>query len=287
MNRLALIAVLLSAVALAKPTPTAKLIVDKGSTYFRADDKKALSVGAELEASLDADGKQPAGKAVVMEVSGALARVSLDDDAAGKAKFVVLPKHAVAANQATASAEDVISDRRDLPRPATGPKLAGKVESGALRVTMTNDSDSSWSGCNLVYSDGRTYDVGEVVKHSDDAVLKVKFKSAPDPVYDHVTVRCAEGTGQFFFAKPTSPRGKLKGYATNEGKGTIVLYNQNDSAWTSCDVAKPDGTHYVLGSLKGHNNDSVNGGRFIKEDEARAQQWLELRCKEGVLHTEL
>src|SRR5882762_5576929 len=84
--------------ALAKGPETAKIFSDKGSTYFRSDNKKALSVGAELDAVADAKSPDKVlGKAVIMEVTGALARVSLDDDAAkGGAKYVVLP-HGVAA----------------------------------------------------------------------------------------------------------------------------------------------------------------------------------------------
>lgn len=269
-------------VLLAAKTDTAKIFSDKGSSYFRTDNKKALTVGAELVAVADPAGEKPAGKAVIMEVSGSLARVSLDDDAAkAGAKFVVVPKVvARAGNPAPV----------DAPRPvvaaAPAVKLQGKLESGALRFTWSNDSDASWTQCRLEYSDGRFYDVGEVVKHTDDAVMKVKFSSPPEPAYDHLTVACAEGKSDFYFGKPAAPVGSLKGYATNEGRGSVVVFNQNETAWTSCDVRKPDGTHFVLGNLKGHQSDSIDRGRFVKEEDA-SPKWIELRCKEGELRTRL
>ena len=68
----------------------------------------------------------------------------------------------------------------------------------------------------------------------------------------------------------------------NEGKGGVVVYNSGEAARTQCDVRKPDRSHCVLGSLKGHANDSINGGRFKRAAEASIS-WLDLRCKEGWL----
>ena len=79
-----------------------------------------------------------------------------------------------------------------------------------------------------------------MVKHSDDTVLKVMFKSLPAPLYDHLVVTCSEGESRFYFARPTAPVGSLKGYAVNEGGGGVVVYNTSDSAWTNCDVKKPN-----------------------------------------------
>jgi hypothetical protein len=257
---------------------TAKIFSDKGSTYFRTDNHKVLSIGAELDA-LDSASK-PVGKVVVMEVNGALARISLDDDATrAGAKLVALPKVALASHH-------------DASPPFTPPELAharplsGRIEDGALRVTISNDSDQSWGQCTIVYSDGRYYDVGEVVKHTDDTVMKLKFSSPPAPPYDHLEMVCSEGASKFYFDKPQSPAGSLRGYATNEGRGSVMVYNQSETAWTGCDVRKPDGTHYVLGNLKGHQSDSIDRGRFKKEEDA-SPKWIELRCKEGVVHSAL
>lgn len=258
---------------------TAKLFTDKGSIYFRTDHPKALTVGAELSVVADASSTAVLGKAVVMELSGKLARVSLDDEA-GKGKFVQLPKPKAGGTGAVAAAAPA------GPGKPTGPVLKGSVESGALRVTVVNQSDDNWSACTLMYSDGSSYAIGEVVKHSDDTVLKVKFKSPPAPLYDHLVVTCAEGESRFYFDKPTAPVGSLKGYAVNEGGGSVVVYNSSGSAWTRCDVKKPDRTHYVLGTLKGGTNDSIHKGRFVKEAEAPIS-WLDLRCKEGYLRQKL
>lgn len=271
--------VLLMVVSAAVPGPeAAKLFSDKGSTYFRTDSVKALTVGAELAAVADASSVAPLGKAVIMEVSGKLARVSLDDDATkAGAKFVLVPKPK--GSGGVGSAAPAASK-------PTGPKLNGKLESGTLRVTITNSSDASWTGCELMYSDGSTYKLGEMVKHSDDTVLKVKFSSPPEPLYDHLIVSCSEGESRFYFSKPTSPVGSLKGYAVNEGKGSVVVYNSSETAWTQCDVKKPDRSHYVLGTLKGRANDGINGGRFKKEAEPPIS-WLDIRCKEGFLRQPL
>jgi hypothetical protein len=275
---------LLSSVALATSNnpDAAKIFSDKGSTYFRTNNHKALTVGAELETVSDAQSTASVGKAVIMEVNGQLARVSLDDESTkAGAKFVLLPKGKVVAMNA-------ISPEPELgEKPSSAPKLDGTLEVGALRVSWANNSDQSWTSCVLVYNDGRKYNVGEAVKHADDAVMRVKFSSAPEAVYDHLTVSCDEGIAKFFFAKPNAPQGSLKGYATNEGKGSVMLYNNNDTAWTSCDVKKPDGTHYVLGTLKGHDSDSIDRGRFIREASAPGKEWIELRCQQGVIHTAL
>ena len=267
-------------VCAALPGPeAAKLFSDKGSTYFRTENIKTLTVGAELAALTDPSSSAPVGKAVVMELNGKLARVSLDDDATkAGAKFVLLPK-AKGGVAAVASASPAST------RP-TGPKLNGTVETGTLRVSIANNSDTSWSGCTLMYSDGSSYFLGEMVKHSDDTVLKVKFSSLRAPIYDHLLVSCAEGESQFYFSKPTAPVGSLKGYAVNEGGGSVVVYNSGDTAWTQCEVKRPDRGHYVLGTLKGHANDGINGGRFKKEAEPPIS-WLDLRCKEGWLRQSL
>ena len=260
-------------VMLALPGPeAAKLFSDKGSLYFRTDHVKALTVGAELAVVADASSVAPLGKAVIMEVSGKLARVSLDEEA-GKsgAKFVLLPRPKGVA---------VVNVK------PTGPKLNGTLESGTLRVTISNNSDTNWTGCELQYSDGSTYKLGEMVKHSDDTVLKVKFSSVSSPVYDTLLVSCAEGESRFYFSKPTAPVGSLKGYAVNDGRSDVVVYNSSESAWTQCDVKKPDRSHYVLGTLKGHDHDSINGGRFKKEAEGPIS-WLDIRCKEGWLRQPL
>jgi hypothetical protein len=274
MLRIALLSVVLAAPAFAKDE-AAKIITDKGSQFIRSDNKKALTVGAEFVAVADAATAAPVGKAVVMEVTGALARISLDEEATkGGAKFVLIPKAATGAPKADAP-------KADAPRPA-GPKLDGKIEVGVLRVTFSNNTDASWTDCSLHFSDGRSYKVGEVVKHSDDTVMKVKFTSPPEPPSDHVKVACSEGESDFYFAKPQVSGGKLKGYATND-KGSVVIYNNTETAWTACDVSKPNGSHFVLGTLKGHDHDSIDRGRFVKEAEAAAKGSIELRCKEGQL----
>ncbi len=271
---------LIAAPALAKGVETAKIFTDKGSTYFRTDAKKVLNVGDELVAIADPKNPDgPSGRAVIMELTGSLARVSLDDDATRiKAKHVILPGNAAPAAAAPEEAAKA-------PAAPSGPTLDGKLELSGLRFAWKSFSDSSWTDCKLVHSDGSFFEVGEVVKHSEDGVLRVKLGGAPEPAYDHLAVICSEGESKFYFDKPSAPQGKLKGYAVNNG-GSVVVYNQNDTAWTACDVRKPNGTHYVLGTLKGHQDDSIDKGRFKKEEDNKPK-WIEMRCKEGQLRTAL
>ncbi len=288
MRLLTLLTLCLAAPASAGKAPaTAKIFTDKGNTYFRTENKKLLTVGAEYDVVADAkDTSKSLGKAVIMEVVGQLARITLDDEAKG-GKFVVLAPATADAPAAAAKVDD--DDDDDAPKTpvfkGTGRTLDGKLGIAGLHFSWTNSSDESWTQCKLVHSDGSFFDVGEVVKHSDDGVLRVKLGGAPDPAYDHVSVICSEGKSKFYFDKPSQPKGSLKGYARRDGSG-LFLTNQMETAWTACDVRKPDGTHYVLGTLKGHSEDSIAGNRFKKEEDNKPK-WIEMRCKEGELKTML
>jgi hypothetical protein len=77
--------------------------------------------------------------------------------------------------------------------------------------------------------------------------------------------------------------GKLKGHAVNEGGGAVRVYNDGDASWSNCDVKKPDGSHFVMGALKGRDSDSIANGRFRKEAEAKKDLFLELQCDQGQL----
>lgn len=284
--------VLVPALALAA-APGLKLFTDKGSTYFRTDQKKALVVGAELDVSTDAEGAKRVGKAVIMEVNGMLARVSLDDDATkGGGKFV----HLAAAAPAPAGARPPPGAARAAAPPAAspagppaappGPTLQGRLSSGALRVTVANDSDQDWTACVLKYSDGTSYTLGDLKRRSEDGVMKVKFgfpPAPPTPLYDHLLVRCAEGESKFFFDRPNAPEGRLKGHAIAEKNGSVVVHNDSDVDWSTCDVRKPDGSHYVLDGLKARDRDGINAGRFKKEPEPKKDLFLDLVCREGSL----
>jgi hypothetical protein len=275
----------------AAPATTAKIFTDKGNTYFRTD-PKLISVGAEFD--MVTNPKQPeksVGKAVVMEINGPLARISIDDDAkkAG-AKFIVIFRPG---DEAQAAAATVSPEKRDeavakKADPAVPPakKLTGRLEVAGLRFVWNNDSDESWTQCKLVHCDGSSFDVGEVVKQTEDGVMRVKLSGAPEPVYDHVEVICSEGQAKFYFDKPSQPEGTLKGYAENDS-GSVTIHNKAETAWTACDVRKPDGTHYVLGTLKGHAEDGIAKRRFKKEDASRKPGWIEMRCKQGELRTAL
>lgn len=251
----------------------AKVFVDKGSTFVRSE-RQPLAVGTEVVMVRDAKGTQPAGKATVMEVWGPLARLALDDDAAGaSAKFAQLP---AAKRVAVAARAEPAPERR---------RLKGRAEKSLLRLTVYNEGDENWSGCELRFPDGRTFPQGELAAHSDDGVLLVKFAAPPDPPFDQVLMTCEEGQMRFRFATPNAP-GALKGYAEHTGGGRVVVHNTGDTSWSRCDVAKPDGSHYLLGGLKAHDEDSIRASLFQKEPGPPLTSVL-VRCKQGEAQFEL
>lgn len=98
---LTVLAVVLGCTAFAEGD-VAKVFVDKGSTYLRSE--KKLKVGDELVMVTDAAGATEAGHALVMEVNGALVRVTLDDEAAkANAKFARLSAPVAAKSAAPAA----------------------------------------------------------------------------------------------------------------------------------------------------------------------------------------
>lgn len=279
----ALLSLLLSLAPLGAFAQAVKIFTDKGSTWIRSENKKLLKVGAELDAVVDDQGSAPVGKAIIMEVNGMLARVNVDEDAtkAGAKYLLLAPAKAKGGAEPKAAAAEPA--KPEAPKAPPKPALKGKLEHGLIRVTITNESDQDWNNCLLSYSDGTSYKLGQMAKKSEDVVMKVKFGFPAAPLYDHVVVECAEGEGKFIFAKPNGSIGKLKGHAVNEGGGRVTIYNDGDASWSNCDVKKPDGTHYVLGGLKGHDSDGIAAGRFKKEAEPKKDLYLEMVCDEGQL----
>lgn len=256
---------------------TLKVFSDKGSFFVPSDKANPLAVGAELEMSTDAAFTRVTGGAIVMEVTGALARVTLDEEAAAaKARFA-----------------------RRAPGPAAGPqpapggkraRLKGKLESG-IRVLVQNESDLKWTDCELNYDDGRFFKLGDLGPHSEDTVLFAFFKRPPpppEPLYDHVAVTCDEGKSKFMFADPHSGA-QLKGYAENAGGGRVTVHNSSDADWHRCNLVKPDGTHYMTDQLKAKDQDSIRPGLFVKEKEPDAPPTtrLDLHCAQGDLSVKL
>lgn len=270
---------------------------DKGSVYVRALEGAPLIIGDELVMVNDAKGTKAAGRAFVMELAGPLARLALDDEAtAAKARFVRLPSGAPVPAPAPAPAQVPAAAIAPVapalpPAPAVpadaprGPALKGHIEQGAMRVTVFNESDTPWSGCELRYSDGRTYKMTELAARSDDGVMVVKFRSPPGPPEDHLRVRCDEGETRFYFANPSSP-GALKGYVEGEPGGRVTLHNSSDKAWNRCDVARPNGEHYVLGTLKAGDHESIRSGLFKKEADA-LPTWVRMQCAQGYVELPL
>lgn len=276
---LALSLILLALVPRVALAQVAKIFTDKGSTWIRSDNKKALQVGAEVDVTSDDKGAKKVGTAVIMEVNGMLARVNVDEDATkagGKYVLLTAPKGATAKAPEAAPA-------KEEPKAASKPTLKGKLEHGLIGVRVVNETDSDWNNCLLSYSDGTSYKLGQLPKNSEDSVMKVKFGFPAGPLYDHVVVECAEGESKFLFAKPNAPVGKLKGHAVNEGGGAVRVYNDSDASWSNCDVKKPDGSHYVISQLKARDSDGIANARFRKEAEPKKDLFLEMVCDEGQL----
>lgn len=261
-----------------------KVISDKGSFFLKNDKKNPLAVGTEVSMFSDAKGEKPAGTATVMEVTGALARIALDEDAAkANAKYARL---GMGGGDAKAEARPA----EKAPAPSAGAQLKGRLSSG-LRVVINNDSDVSWSECELRFDDGRTYALGEMASNSEDTVITLKFRSPPsppEPLYDHVTVTCDEGETKFLFANPRSP-GTLKGYAEDKGGGRVDVHNTGDVTWQRCDVRKPNKTHYIMAKLKPRDSETIRSGAFIRDAEHAppATTELALKCKQGSMKISL
>ena len=260
------------------PVPVAvKAFSDRGSIFIRTPTTSPVYVGDELTVSADELGAHPLGKAVVMEVTGPLARLSLDEPSAkAKVRYVAVakPTAPVAAVAATPA-----------PRPApTAPRLVGRAERAALRLVILNDSSEDWSRCDLSLADGKTFRMDSIAAHHDDTVMWLKFVGpprAPEPLYDNVDVRCDEGETRFFFANPQSP-GTLKGYAENAGGGRVVVYNSSNKPWNRCDVRKPDGSHFVLGTLDARDQNSIRPALFTQEAVREIPiNSVHIRCAQG------
>jgi hypothetical protein len=251
----ALIAVTLTLSSAASAQQTWETFADKGNVFVRAGSAHGLKVGSELSMFKDANDSTPAGKATVMEVFDAMARINMDGAAtAAKAKFARLPGAV----------------------PTT--ELKGHASMNVVgRLTVYNDSPTLWSDCLLTLPDGKAYKEKELKPNSDDGIMVVKFLSPPAPPLDAVRVKCSEGEAKFVFKDP-SAKTALKGFAENDG-GRITLHNTGTTSWTQCTVTKPDGSFYVMDELKAQDRDSIASGRFRKED--LPYNTLEVRCREG------
>ncbi len=268
-----------------------KVFSDKGSFFLRSDKKNPVSVGSELPMFTDAAGQKAAGTAIVMEMTGALARITLDEEATkANARFAKVMGGAAALVPPPTAGRAESKAAEKGPAGSNGPTLKGRLSSG-LRVVINNDSDVSWTDCELRFDDGRTYDLGDMASNSEDTVITLKFRSPPkppEPLYDHVLVTCDEGETKFLFANPRSP-GTLKGYAENLGGGRVDVHNTGDVTWQRCDVRKPDRTHYIMSKLKPRDSESIRSGAFIKDPEQGAPPATELalKCKQGQMKISL
>jgi hypothetical protein len=269
--------------AVAHADEGAKVFVDQGKTYVRSDNPASLVVGNEFTVCSDAAMTKPVGKAVIMEVVGQLARVSLDE-AATKApvRFVRLGK-AQPPPPPPPPPEPVLAAMPPPPpppppappAPLAGP-LAGRIEQGD-KITIRNDTERTWTGCELFYSDRRHAIVGPVEARKSASISARSVQDGPDLSDDRITVRCAEGEADFIFEQP-SRKTALNGYAESSRKGGIILHNDGPTDWTRCDLIKPDRTHYVQGLMHARSGDTIRGSLF---KAPTAPETVTLKCFEG------
>src|SRR5262245_21403435 len=174
-----------------------ELFVDKGDTFIRAGEKQGLKVGDELWMYGDARGGEVHGKATVMQVWEALARVSVDP----------------AATKAQAHFARPAGARVAVPIADGGAGLQGRASKSLVgRISLYNESAVSWSNCLLTLPDGRQYRLPLLKALSDDGVMLARFVAPPQPRLDSVRVKCAEGVARFVFKDAAAKTG-LKGFA--------------------------------------------------------------------------
>jgi hypothetical protein len=271
-----------------------RVFTDRGSTWVRSDDKKLLQVGAELDARVEESGPS-VGKAVIMEVNGMLARVALDEAAtAAKAKVLVsgsgrpmpAPANATPPAPRPASKNSTALSPPPLPTPGNAPAtrntLKGRLVHAPIRMQVFNDSNEDWTACTLRYSDGTSYGLSRLPAHADEGILKVKFGFAPTTTADRVSVTCAQGQSMFVFGR-SSGTGTLKGRADGRD-GRIFVSNDSEENWSNCEIRKPDGTRFMMGTLKAHDTDGIANGRFKTPDNELV---LSIDCDQGHLETKV
>lgn len=285
--------------ALAAPAAAAdelaKLFTDQGKTYLRSEGAAALVPGTELPAFVDAAGTKGAGKAIVMEVLGQLARVTLDDDAAkGAAKYVLVSARAAAAGTpppppppqaavAPAAAAPPPPPPAAVPPTATPPPppppLKATLGRAGPAITIRNESDVEWVGCELKFPDRRYAPAGNVPARQQVRIGYDRIKPAPDLGDDALLVRCAQGEAEFVYGQPGKSR-TLVGHVVAGGAGGVFLHNDGDTDWTQCDLIKPNGNHFLQGTLRAHSSDSVRGGLFRPPT---GPELIVLTCAQGAM----
>ncbi|MBL8958071.1 MAG: hypothetical protein JNK82_45275 [Myxococcaceae bacterium] len=290
MRTIAAVVTLLSA-SVASAQEVAKIFTDSGKLYIRSENASSLAVGTELNAYTDAAGTKAAGQVVVMEVTGQLVRVTLEDDSVKGAKYVRLSgaAPAPAAARAQAGAPPPPPPPPALPPPPPPPPPAqGKAEpaSSALNAVLVrgggyilvrNDSKTEYTRCQLTFPDGRFAMLSKNV--APGYAVQVPYddiKKGPELVEDFITVKCIEGEAELRFNDPGRPNA-LKGHAEGRGGG-VVIYNDSSTDWTGCEVWKPYGTMFKQGVLRANSSDSIRAGLFRPPP---GPEIIRLTCAQG------
>jgi len=249
-----------------------KLFTDQGKTYLRSENASSLVPGTELAAFSDAAGTKSAGKLIVMEVTGQLARVSFDDDSMKThAKYARLgrgggqPPPPPPPGPPPPPPPPPSSATPPPPPPppsAAGPQpLNAVLVRGNGYILVRNDSKTELTGCTLTFPDRRYAPLSKNV--APGYAVQVGYgeiKPPPNIEEDYVTVRCAQGEAELRYNDPGRPN-VLKGRAEARGGG-VAIFNDGPTDWTECDVIKPNGNLFKQGQLKAGAGDSIRAGLF-------------------------
>lgn len=288
MKRTAVLVVVLAG-SMAHAQELTRLFTDQGKTYVRSDNAAALVPGAELPAFSDAAGTKSAGKVIVMEVTGKLARVTFEDETRkSAAKFVRLGQSPPPPPPAAAPAPASAAAMPPPPPPPPPPLLAPPAAPGPLQATLVrgggyilvrNDSRDEWSGCKLEFPDRRYAPIPLAI--AAGRAVQVGYgdiKPAPDLGDDWILVRCAEGEAELHFNEPTKVNA-LRGRAEGRGGG-VLIFNDGDTDWSQCELIKPNGTRFTQGGLRAHASDSVRAGLFRPPS---GPEIIRLSCAQGAV----
>jgi hypothetical protein len=194
------------------------LFKDKGDMFIKAGSKQGLKVGDEVKVLGDPIGNtgeyRSAGSAVVMEVWGSLARVSLDEEAKkhAEAKLVELLGGSASSAKSAKSApaakpEANVADAKAVE--AAVPPVGGTLQGKAMiegfgpmkQVVLTNNGKFDWTNCDLRLPTNMKHHLPLIKANGgyDTAVLPA-FKQdgvVYDRPLDRIIVKCDQGSAVF------------------------------------------------------------------------------------------
>ncbi len=87
-------------------------------------------------------------------------------------------------------------------------------------------------------------------------------------------------------ASSFAAKGPLKGHAAIGGLGPvkrITIYNDGTVNWTHCELRLPTNQHYLMDTLRGHDQDGIMITRFTQDGAAldKPLDALTVKCDQG------